>query len=69
VLDPTGPLQATVTRATVLEDGSRLELTLDAGRLYAVAGLDAPRVGETVRLRLDGGVRFAAADQSRPVAT
>jgi ABC-type sulfate/molybdate transport systems ATPase subunit len=69
VLDPTGPLQATVTRATVLEDGSRLELTLDAGRLYAVAGLDAPRVGETVRLRLDGGVRFAAADQSRAVAT
>jgi ABC-type sulfate/molybdate transport systems ATPase subunit len=69
VLDPAGPLQATVTRATVLEDGSRLELTLDAGRLYAVAGLDAPRVGETVRLRLDGGVRFTATDPSYAVPT
>jgi ABC-type sulfate/molybdate transport systems ATPase subunit len=58
VLDPAGPLEGTVTRATAQEDGFRLELTLEAGRLYAVAGLPAPRVGETVRVRLHGGVRF-----------
>jgi ABC-type sulfate/molybdate transport systems ATPase subunit len=58
VLDPTGPYEGTVTRATALEDGFRLELTLDCGRLYGVATLPAPRVGDTVRLRVDGGVRF-----------
>ena len=58
VLDPAGRLEATVTRATVLEDGFRLELTLAGGRLYALSPLPAPRVGETVRVRLNGGVRF-----------
>jgi ABC-type sulfate/molybdate transport systems ATPase subunit len=58
VLDPSGSHEATVTRATALEDGFRLELALATGRLYAVAGLPAPRVGETVRVRIDGGVRF-----------
>jgi ABC-type sulfate/molybdate transport systems ATPase subunit len=62
VLDPAGELEATVTRATALEDGSRLELTLDSGRLYTVGGLPAPRMGDTVRLRIDGGVRFPTAD-------
>ena len=62
VLDPAGRYEATVTRATATEDGFRLELTLDGGRLYAVAPLPAPRVGDTVRLRLDGGVRFPADD-------
>ncbi|HEX3689983.1 MAG TPA: ABC transporter ATP-binding protein [Solirubrobacteraceae bacterium] len=61
VLDPAGRLEATVTRATALEDGFRLELTLNGGCLYAVSGVPAPRVGETVRVRLDGGVRFPAA--------
>jgi hypothetical protein len=65
VLDPAGRYEATVTRATATEDGFRLELTLDSGRLYAVAPLPAPRVGETVRLRLDGGVRFPAAQSGR----
>jgi len=59
-LDPAGPLRATVTRATAMEDGFRLELTLAEGRLYSVAPLPAPRVGDTVRLRIDGGVRFPA---------
>jgi hypothetical protein len=59
-LDPAGRYEATVTRATATEDGFRLELTLESGRLYAVVPLPAPRVGDTVRLRLDGGVRFAA---------
>jgi ABC-type sulfate/molybdate transport systems ATPase subunit len=62
VLDPAGRYEARVTRATATEDGFRLELALDGGRLYAVAPLPAPRVGDTVRLRLDGGVRFPADD-------
>jgi ABC-type multidrug transport system ATPase subunit len=62
VLDPAGPLEATVTRATPLEDGFRLELTLETGGLYAVAAVPGPRVGEAVRVRLDGGVRFPTAD-------
>ncbi len=60
VLDATGPLEGTVSRATALEDGFRLELALEHGRVYAVTPLPAPRVGETVRLRIDGGVRFPA---------
>jgi len=67
VLDPGGPLEATVTRATALEDGFRLELTLDGGKLYAVAALPAPRIGDTVRVRLDGGVRFPAAAGTGPL--
>jgi ABC-type sulfate/molybdate transport systems ATPase subunit len=66
ILDPAGPYEATVTRATALEDGFRLELTLETGRVYAVAALPAPRVGDTVSLRVDGGVRFPTGD---PVPT
>jgi ABC-type sulfate/molybdate transport systems ATPase subunit len=62
VLDPAGPHAATVTRATALEDGFRLELRLAAGRLFTVASLPAPRVGETVRVRIDGGVTFPSDD-------
>jgi ABC-type sulfate/molybdate transport systems ATPase subunit len=62
ILDPAGPHEATVTRATATEDGFRLELTLAGGRLYAVAPLPAPRLGDTVRVRLEGGVRFPAAE-------
>jgi ABC-2 type transport system ATP-binding protein len=58
-LDPSGPLLARVTRAVPLEDGVRLELALDRGRLYAVAPIPGPRLGETVRLRVQGGARFA----------
>jgi ABC-type sulfate/molybdate transport systems ATPase subunit len=67
VLDPAGAHEATVTRATALEDGFRLELTLETGRLYAVAGLPAPRVGETVRVRIDGGVRFPSSAGTGPL--
>jgi ABC-type sulfate/molybdate transport systems ATPase subunit len=59
-LDADGPLAARVTRAVTLEDGVRLELELEHGRLYTVAGLPAPRAGERVRVRLEGGVRFPA---------
>jgi ABC-type sulfate/molybdate transport systems ATPase subunit len=58
-LDPSGPLMARVTRAVPLEDGVRLELELERGRLYTTAPLPAPRLGETVRLRVKGGARFA----------
>jgi len=61
-LDPVGPLEARVTRATPLEDGVRLELDLDRGRVYAVAPLPAPRPGDDVRIRIDGGARFPSSD-------
>lgn len=62
-LDPKGPLKAQVTRAVPLEDGVRLELELEGGRgrLYTVASLPAPRVGDAVRARLEGGARFSTA--------
>jgi ABC-type sulfate/molybdate transport systems ATPase subunit len=59
-LDADGPHVATVARAIPLEDGVRLELALDAGRLYTIAQLPAPRVGDGVRVRVQGGVRFPA---------
>ena len=58
ILDPDGHLQARVTRAVALEDGVRLELELEHGRLYTVAPLPAPRLGDTVRVRINGGARF-----------
>jgi ABC-type sulfate/molybdate transport systems ATPase subunit len=59
-LDPAGPLQARVARVVPLEDGVRLELELDNGRVYCVAPLPAPGLGETVRIRVTGGARFAS---------
>jgi ABC-type sulfate/molybdate transport systems ATPase subunit len=58
ILDPVGPLQARVSRAVPLEDGARLELELEHGKLYTVASLPAPRVGDSVRVRVQGGARF-----------
>ncbi len=58
ILDPTGPLPARVTRAVPLEDGTRLELELEHGKLYTIAPLPAPRVGDSVRVRIQGGARF-----------
>jgi ABC-type multidrug transport system ATPase subunit len=69
VVDPAGPLSAAVTRAIALEDGVRLELELDHGRLYTVSPLPAPRVGETVRVRVDGGARFPIAQTRSAVGT
>lgn len=57
-LDPEGPLTARVAGAVALEDGFRLELELAHGRLYAIAPLPAPRVGDRVQVRLQGGARF-----------
>jgi ABC-type sulfate/molybdate transport systems ATPase subunit len=58
ILDPAGPLQARVARAVPLEDGARLELELEHGKLYTVAPLPSPQVGDTVRVRIEGGARF-----------
>ena len=68
-LDPAGALEARVSRAVALEDGVRLELELDHGRLYAVSPLPAPRPGETVRVRIDGGARFPLRETSAPLET
>jgi len=57
-LDPDGPLPARVTRLVPVEDGVRVELALDAGRLVALAPAPGPRLGEPVGVRLLGGVRF-----------
>jgi ABC-type sulfate/molybdate transport systems ATPase subunit len=63
-LDPTGRFEARVTRVVPLEDGVRLELELERGRLYCVAPLPAPSLGETVRVRVDGGARFPRVDNA-----
>jgi ABC-type sulfate/molybdate transport systems ATPase subunit len=68
-LDPAGPLEARVTRAVPLEDGVRVELELDDGRVYAVAPLPAPRPGDAVRIRIVGGARFPLSDARSPVAS
>lgn len=58
ILDPAGPLHARVTRAVPLEDGVRLELEVEHGRLYTVAPLPAPAIGDELRVRVLGGARF-----------
>ena len=62
VLDPAGPLEGRVTRAIPLEDGMRLEVELDQGRLFTIGSLDGPRPGELVRVRIEGGARFPLAE-------
>jgi hypothetical protein len=57
-IDPRGLLRACVTRATPQEDGVRLELELQNGRLYTVSPHAGPPVGDDVGVRVDGGVRF-----------
>jgi hypothetical protein len=67
VVDPSGSLRARVERVIPLEDGVRLELALDNGKLYAVSALPGPRVGEEVAVRVTGGVEFTrdAADEAQ----
>ncbi|MDQ6729759.1 MAG: ABC transporter ATP-binding protein [Actinomycetota bacterium] len=61
VIDPTGDREGQVARVIPLEDGVRLELTLDAGHVFAIAAVPGPRVGQRVRFRVEGGVRVGAA--------
>jgi ABC-type sulfate/molybdate transport systems ATPase subunit len=65
-LDPSGPLMARVKRAVALEDGVRLELELEGGRLYTVAPVPGPRPGDAVRVRVRGGARFPSAASPPP---
>jgi ABC-type nitrate/sulfonate/bicarbonate transport system ATPase subunit len=53
------PLRARVTRLVPVEDGVRVELALDRGRLVALAPAPGPGPGTEVRVRVLGGVRFA----------
>jgi len=66
VLDASGPLEGRVTRAIPLEDGIRLELELEHGRLYTIGPLTGPRPGDSVRVRIEGGARFALGAVASP---
>jgi ABC-type sulfate/molybdate transport systems ATPase subunit len=54
-----GSLRARVTRLVPVEDGVRVELALERGRLVAMAPAPGPRPGAEVGVRLLGGVRFS----------
>jgi ABC-type nitrate/sulfonate/bicarbonate transport system ATPase subunit len=58
-LDDAAPLRARVTRLVPVEDGVRVELALDHGRLVALAPAPGPPPGAEVGVRLQGGVAFA----------
>ena len=55
---PDGPLRGRVQRLVPVEEGVRVELVLDRGRLVAMAPAPGPEPGSEVGLRLRGGVRF-----------
>jgi ABC-type nitrate/sulfonate/bicarbonate transport system ATPase subunit len=57
-LDDNGPLRARVVRLVPVEDGVRVELRLEHGRLVATAPAPGPSPGAEVRVRLTGGVSF-----------
>jgi hypothetical protein len=69
VLDPAGEVAARVVRLIPLEDGARAELVTDGGRLSAVVPYPGPAVGDEVRLRLTGGVRFPAQPDGQAAVT
>jgi ABC-type sulfate/molybdate transport systems ATPase subunit len=58
-LDPDGDVTARVTRLIPLEDGARADLATAAGQLSALVPYPGPLVGDEVRVRIGGGVRFA----------
>jgi ABC-type cobalamin/Fe3+-siderophores transport system ATPase subunit len=57
-LDGDGPLRGRVMRLMPVEDGVRVELSVDDGRVVALAPAPGPELGTEVSLRLRGGVRF-----------
>jgi ABC-type sulfate/molybdate transport systems ATPase subunit len=57
-LDENGQLRARVGRLVPVEDGVRVELALDRGRLVALAPAPGPPPGGEVGVRLLGGVTF-----------
>jgi ABC-type sulfate/molybdate transport systems ATPase subunit len=62
-LDPAGEVEATVTRLVPLEEGARAELAVAAGHLSALVPFPGPAVGDRVRVRVDGGVRYPTSAQ------
>ena len=64
-LDPSGDVAATVARVVPVEDGARVDLVTDRGMLRGRAQGPRPSVGDAVRVRLVGGVRFAEPGTSR----
>jgi hypothetical protein len=63
-LDRTADLRATVTRTLAQEDSALLDVETAAGRLQVNCSYPAPRAGDTVRVRVTGGVLFPAPDTS-----
>ena len=57
-LDPGGPYTGTVTRRVHEEDAVLCEVTLADGVVQTRTDYPGPAVGQRVRLRIDGGVRF-----------
>jgi ABC-type sulfate/molybdate transport systems ATPase subunit len=66
-LDPDGPIGGKVTRVVPLEDGVRLELDADGGRLVAVGPVPGPELGDRVRVRVSGGVLFPRPGRGEPL--
>ena len=60
-----GPHRAQVTRLVPVEEGVRVELALDNGRLVAMAPAPGPPPGREVALHLRGGVRFPRSSSAR----
>jgi ABC-type nitrate/sulfonate/bicarbonate transport system ATPase subunit len=60
-VDPDGDVTTTVTRLIPVEDGARVELTTQSGRLTALLPSPDAAVGDTIRVRITGGVRFPSA--------
>jgi ABC-type nitrate/sulfonate/bicarbonate transport system ATPase subunit len=58
VLDDAAPLRARVTRLVPVEDGVRVELALDHGRLVAHLPAPGPPPGTEAGVRLVGGLTF-----------
>jgi ABC-type sugar transport system ATPase subunit len=58
-LDPAGPLRGSVARRIPEEDGVLCEITLPGGSVQVRQPYPGPAEGDTVDLRLDGGVHFA----------
>ena len=57
-----GPLEGRVDRRVPLEEGLRLEVAVERGRVVTVVEAPGPEIDETVRLRAEGGVRFVGTD-------
>jgi ABC transporter len=57
-LDPDGPLEGTVRRRTPEEDGVLCDIVLEDGQLQLRTIYPGPQIGDLVRVRVDGSVRY-----------